>query len=179
MEIGGQEGWNKNRIGIKSLIFGKNRKEIFMSKKIMLLMLPLVFAVQAQASAFDSLNDQKLQSQAVRLLFQNGAAIDALGEVTGDVRVGEKIMDTVKEIEAHNEEFLNTLGDGGDIENLKSRIAAVDTKCVKQSNAKAAICDLLITYKPLGEKNVQFKVFLNASGDAVTIDQKVVISRGD
>lgn len=150
-----------------------------MSKKMMLLMFPLVFAVQAQASEFDSLKDQRLQSQAIRLLFQTGVAIDAMGEVTGDVRNGEKIMDTVKEIEAHNEEFLNTLAEGGDIENLKSRIANVDTKCVKQPSAKTAICDLLITYKPLGEKNVQFKVFLNAAGDVVTIDQKVVISRGD
>lgn len=150
-----------------------------MLKLSCLFLLPFVFATQAHASAFDSLNDQKLQEQAMKILARNASAIDVLGEVSGDVHADEKLVTTLKEIESHNEELLNKLAEGGDIENLESRIMQIDTKCKKQEGETSANCDLLITYRPLGEKNVNFKVFLDKTGDVIAIDKKVVISRGD
>lgn len=145
-----------------------------MSKSLISLILPLVLASQAQASAFDSLNDQKLQEQAMALLKGNAAAI----EMTGDVHPHEKLSDIIKEIDLYNEELLSRIADGQDIENMKSRIRSVDTKCIIQQSEKAALCDLMIIYR-LGDQNINFKVLLNAENNAIAIENKVVVSRGD
>lgn len=147
-----------------------------MRKSLMVLALPMLFATtQVQASAFDSLNDQQLQEQAYSLLENNAASI----RMSGDVHDNEKLTDILSKVKARNEEIMKRLEEGRDLENLESPISNVDTKCEVQSDKKSADCTTFISYSPMGETGIQFKVILDAQGNAVDIVRNVLVSRGD
>ncbi|MEK2645552.1 metalloproteinase domain-containing protein [Bdellovibrio sp. BCCA] len=146
-----------------------------MRKSLIVLALPFLFAAQAQASAFDSLNDQKLQEQAYTLLENNADSI----RMSGDVHDSERLSDILGKIKAYNDEILKRLEEGRDIENLESPISNVDTKCQVQQDEKSADCTLFISYRPMGETGIQFTVLLDAQKNAVDIIRSVLVSRGD
>lgn len=146
-----------------------------MRKSLIVLALPFIFAAQAHASAFDSLNDQKLQEQALTLLEQNAGNMT----LSGDVLKTEKLTDILAPLKKFHEEVLKRLEEGRDLEDLESNISHTDTTCVIQKNQKTAVCDLLIAYNPMGETNVEFKVLLDKDKNAVAIIGGALISRGD
>lgn len=146
-----------------------------MRKSLIVLALPFLFAAQAQASAFDSLNDQKLQEQAYTLLENNADSI----RMSGDVHDSERLSDILGKVKTYNDEILKRLEEGRDIENLESPISGVDTKCQIQQDEKSADCTLFISYRPMGETGVQFTVLLDAQKNAVDIIRSVLVSRGD
>lgn len=149
--------------------------EVPVLKGLIALALPLVLATQAHASAFDSLDDQKLQEQALSLLEQNKDSI----RMTGDVHASEKLSDILGQIDKYNEEIMKRLEEGRDLEDMESNVSTVDTKCAIQKDEKTAQCDLLITFKPLGETNINFTVVLDSEKNAVSIVELVTVARGD
>ena len=74
-----------------------------MRVSITVFLMSFVFATQASASAFDSLNDQKLQEQALTLLEQNAASM----RLTGDVRPEEKLTEILAKVQAYNDDYYN------------------------------------------------------------------------
>lgn len=146
-----------------------------MRVSISVLLMSFVFSTQAFASAFDSLNDQKLQEQALTLLEQNAASM----RLTGDVRAEEKLTEILAKVQAYNDEILTRLSEGQDLENMTSAVSHTDTKCSIDHGGKSAVCNLLISYRPLGETNVRFHVDLDDAGNAVGISNTADITRGD
>lgn len=146
-----------------------------MRKSLIALVLPFVFATQAHASAFDSLNDQKLQEQALTLLEKNASSM----RMSGDVHDNEKLTDILDKVKAYHDEILKRLEEGRDLENMESAISNVDTKCQIQAGEKTADCTLFISYRPLGETGIQFTVLLDAEKNAVDIVGGALVSRGD
>ncbi|MGE9745865.1 metalloproteinase domain-containing protein [Bdellovibrio bacteriovorus] len=146
-----------------------------MRVSISVLLMSFVFSTQAFASAFDSLNDQKLQEQALTLLEQNAASM----RLTGDVRAEEKLTEILAKVQAYNDEILTRLSEGQDLESMTSAVSHTDTKCSIDQGGKSAVCNLLITYRLLGETNVRFHVDLDDAGNAVGISNTADITRGD
>lgn len=146
-----------------------------MRVSLTVLLMSFTFATQASASAFDSLNDQKLQEQALTLLEQNAGSM----RMSGDVHSHEKLTDILAKVQAYNDEILTRLSEGRDLEDMKSAVSHTDTKCTVDQGGRSAVCNLLITFRPLGETNVRFYVDLDESGNAVGISNTADISRGD
>ncbi|MFV8257440.1 metalloproteinase domain-containing protein [Bdellovibrio bacteriovorus] len=139
------------------------------------LLMAFVFSTQAFASAFDSLNDQKLQEQALTLLEQNADTM----LIDGDVRPDEKLTDILAKVQAYNDEILTRLAEGQNLEDMTSSVSHTDTKCSVQKSGRTAVCNLLITYRPLGETNIRFTVDLDDAGNAVGISNTADVTRGD
>lgn len=144
-----------------------------------LIALSLLISTQAHASAFDSLADQELQTSAYSLLVKNAGSIG----LNGDIHKGEKLASIVGEVEEYNRQLGEVLMNGGDIEkDIKSNIDHTDIKCVKLENSvagKAAQCDLIIQYKPLGETTVRFLIVLDSEDKAAGIGGAAEVMRGD
>ncbi|AFY02973.1 hypothetical protein [Bdellovibrio bacteriovorus] len=146
-----------------------------MRVSLTVLLMSFVFASQASASAFDSLNDQKLQEQALTLLEQNAGTM----RMSGEVHSHEKLTDILAKVQAYNEEILTRLSEGQDLEDMKSAVSHTDTKCTIDQDGRSAVCNLLISYRPLGETNVRFYIDLDDAGNAVGISGTADITRGD
>ncbi len=136
----------------------------------------LAFSAQAFASAFDSLEDQKLQGEAYSLLVKNADSI----RLTGDVYSNERLSTIVGKVEDYYRELEDVLMVGGDIEtDMKSNISHVDTQCEIAKDSRSAKCDLIIAYLPLGETTVRFHVTLDETKVPVAIDSTAEVFRGD
>lgn len=147
-----------------------------MLKKIAVCIILMAMSLQVQASAFDSLEMQKLQEQSIELLRQQ-ADQDRI-TMQGDVHPGEKLSDIFRAIDAYYDELFDAINFGIGLDELTSPIQGVETKCAIHSK-KVAICELIITYRPLGETYIEFIVNLDSSQKAVSVKPIVDVSRGD
>lgn len=136
----------------------------------------MILSTQAFASAFDSLDDQKLQGEAYSLLVKNADSI----RLTGDVHSHERLSTIIDKVEAYYRELEEVLMAGGDIEtDMKSNISHVDTQCKVAEGSQSAKCDLTIAYIPLGETTVRFTVTLDETKTPVAVDAMAEVFRGD
>ncbi|GEM_PF-2044364 len=141
--------------------------------RVLLTVASLFLAVQAHASAFDSLNDQKLQGDAYDLLKSQSENV----RLVGDVHADEKLSAILAQVDDYEREMLEVLQNGGDIEkDMKSSIRLVDNEC-KVTGARAT-CDLTITYRPIGETTVRFTVTLDETQKPVAVDGIAEVFRG-
>ncbi|AHI06358.1 metalloproteinase domain-containing protein [Bdellovibrio bacteriovorus W] len=147
-----------------------------MFKKILALTVPMALSLQANASAFDSLETQEMQNKAVVLLREKANA----GEITmrGDVHSYEKLSDILKALDVYENELLEALSTGADIEALNGPVKSVETKCAVRSQTLAT-CGIMITYRPLGETYIEFSAILDANKTVVDVGSVAEISRGD
>lgn len=147
-----------------------------MFKKILALTVPMALSLQANASAFDSLETQEMQNKAVVLLREKANA----GKITmrGDVHSYEKLSDILKALDVYENELLEALEAGADIEALKGPVKSVETKCAVRSQ-NLATCGIMITYRPLGETYIEFSAILDGNQNVVDVGSVAEISRGD
>ncbi|KHD87498.1 MAG: hypothetical protein OM95_14095 [Bdellovibrio sp. ArHS] len=143
-------------------------------KKMILPLLMLMFSSQAFASAFDSLNDQKLQGEAYSKLLSEAQNIT----ISGDIHEGEKLTTILKAAEDYHAEMLDLLERGESIEDMKSPVSSVDTQCKINAQKTGAECIVFINFKPLGETAIIFSVELNEKQEVISISNRAEISRG-
>lgn len=129
----------------------------------------------AQASLFDSIDDQIFQASALEALRGNAQEV----RLEGDVRPGERLDELLVKIDSYTQELEETLARGDSPENMQSSISNVTNSCERIASLQSAKCTLLISFKPIGETALIYQAQLDSEGKVLGIQPRVYVSRGD
>lgn len=128
------------------------------------------------ANAFLSQNQQKLTSSALKLLESQLETVS----YEGDIHPGENMKGLFVDIKNYENELLEKLQNGESIENLKSPVRSIHDECHMIESTQTAQCQLIVSYKPLGETALTFKVQVGEDFEVTAVEKNTVsVSRGD
>ncbi len=129
----------------------------------------------AQASLFDSIEDQIFQASALEAL--RSRAHEA--RLEGDIRPGERLDEILAKIDSYTQELEETLARGDSPEDMLSAISNVTNNCERIASMQSAKCTLLISFKPIGETALIYQADLDSEGKVKGVQSRVYVSRGD